>query len=79
MTFGQAVRAARLARGLSQSQVARAGCLPQTYISSVERRDGVPRLSNVVKLARGLELAPSQLFAWLDDVDTPVEADRRAP
>jgi transcriptional regulator with XRE-family HTH domain len=79
MTFGQAVRAARLARGLSQSQVARAGCLPQTYVSSVERRDGVPRLSNVVKLARGLGLPPSELFAWLDGVDAPVDVDRRGP
>lgn len=59
--FGQALRAARLARGLSQEQLAEGAQLDRTYPSLLERGLRTPTLSVVIEIAQALGLEPAQL------------------
>lgn len=61
--FGQALRAARLARGITQEQLAETGELDSTYPSLLERGLRTPTFFAMVSLAEGLNTDPVALFA----------------
>ena len=70
MTIGQRLRTARLARGLSQAQLARAAGLSSQAVNQIER--GVhpaPRFTTIAALARVLDVTPSWLVST--DPDAP--------
>jgi transcriptional regulator with XRE-family HTH domain len=60
--FGERVRALRMAKGLSQEQLAERAGLHRTYVSSLERGQRNVGLDNIHAIARALEVRPSQLF-----------------
>ena len=60
--FGETVRRLRTDRGWTQEDLADAAGLTTTYVGQVERGDKVPSLTVVLKLARGLSVAPADLL-----------------
>ena len=60
--FGQALRAARVARGLSQEQLAEAGDFDRTHPSLLERGLRTPTFFVILSLAEGLNANPVALF-----------------
>jgi len=62
IAFGQAVRRARLALGMSQEMLAEEAEMHRTYIGSVERGERNVSLENIVHLARALDTTPSALL-----------------
>lgn len=61
--FGQRVRQLRLAKGLTQEELAERAGLHPTYIGGIERGERNLGLDNLLKLARALREHPSALFA----------------
>jgi len=61
--FGATVRRLRTAKGWTQEDLGDAAGLTTTYVGQVERGDKVPSLTVVLKLARGLGVAPTELLA----------------
>lgn len=59
--FARRLRAARAASGLTQDRLARRANLHHTEISKLERSLTDPRLSTIVRLARGLDIPASAL------------------
>jgi transcriptional regulator with XRE-family HTH domain len=59
------VRRLRLARELTQEELAAACDLHPTEIGRIERGERDLRLSTVVRVARGLDVAPEKLFTGL--------------
>lgn len=62
LAFGQRVRALRLAAGLSQERLADKAGLHRTYVSSLERGLRNVGLDNILRLAKALEVSPTDLF-----------------
>jgi transcriptional regulator with XRE-family HTH domain len=60
--FGKRVRELRLARGLSQEQLAEVADVHRNYVGGIERGERNVSLVNIVKLARGLSVRPTKLF-----------------
>jgi transcriptional regulator with XRE-family HTH domain len=63
--FAENVRVAREKAGLTQEQLAWAAGLHQTEIARIEGGRRNPGLDTVFKVARGLGVAPSELFAGI--------------
>ena len=60
--FGERVREVRLAKGLSQEELA-ANCeLDRTYISGIERGVRNPSLRNIIRLSEALAVSQRELF-----------------
>ena len=66
--FGDALRARRKARGLSQEGLASRASLDRSYVGGVERGERNVSLINLNKLARALDLTLAEL---LTDVREP--------
>lgn len=64
--FGDRLRDLRLARGVSQSDLAHRAGLHPTYVSGIERGLRNVGLVNLVHIARALEVAPSDLLRSID-------------
>jgi len=62
VAFGLKVKQLRESKNLSQEELAERCELDRTYISRVETAKRNPSLSNVFKIAAGLEVPPSSLF-----------------
>ncbi|MDP9374956.1 MAG: helix-turn-helix transcriptional regulator [Chloroflexota bacterium] len=60
--FGLRVRELRLARQLSQEELADASGLHPTYISGIERGHRNVSLLNIWRLARALDVQPAELL-----------------
>ena len=60
--FGQRLRELRLAKGLSQEELAFRAGLHRTYVSSTERGQRNVALLNIEKLAAALEVEMADLF-----------------
>src|SRR5580692_11205137 len=61
--FGRVLRAARLAAGLSQEQLAERADLDRTYPSLLERGRREPTLDVFLRLANAVHRAPAELLA----------------
>jgi transcriptional regulator with XRE-family HTH domain len=60
--FGRAVRARRLALGISQEELAEKAGLHRTYIGDVERGQRNVSLINIIKFANALGVKPPVLL-----------------
>jgi transcriptional regulator with XRE-family HTH domain len=60
--FGMRVRELRLAREISQEELAALTELDRTYISGIERGKRNLSLKNILKVAKALQLSPSELL-----------------
>lgn len=63
--FGRRVALYRLQIGLSQEQFAEKCNIHRTYIGAVERGEKSPTLKTIEKIANGLNVRISELFADL--------------
>jgi transcriptional regulator with XRE-family HTH domain len=61
--FGQALRAARLAKGVSQEQLAEGAELHRTTPSLYERGLRTPTLTVLFDIGRALDIEPTQLVS----------------
>jgi transcriptional regulator with XRE-family HTH domain len=59
--FGQNVARLRVARGLSQDQLAEQADLDRTYVSGIERGLRNPGIKAVLRIARALGASPGDL------------------
>jgi len=64
--FGNRVKEVRARKGISQDDLSRSTDVHSTAIGRMERGAREPRLTTILKLARGLEVKPGEL---LDDLD----------
>lgn len=60
--FGERVKAVRKNQGLSQEELAAKADLHRTYIGMIERGEKNITLLNILKVARALNVFPSDLF-----------------
>jgi transcriptional regulator with XRE-family HTH domain len=60
--FGQHVRKLRLAKGLSQEELAEQAGLHRNYVGGIERGERNLGLINLVQLAHALSVKPSKLL-----------------
>ena len=64
--FGKRLRQLRLAKSMTQEALAERARLHPTYVGGVERGERNVGLDNVLKLARALDVHPSELFVDFD-------------
>lgn len=64
--FGAQLRKVRAQKGFSQDDLSRATDVHSTAIGRVERGAREPRLTTILKLARGLGVRPGELLDELD-------------
>jgi len=64
--FGKRLRDLRLARGLSQEELAFRSGVHRTYLGGIERGKRNPSLKNVVAIAKALGITLSELFLFGD-------------
>ena len=62
--FGQAVREARIAAGLTQEELADRSGLDRSYIGGVERGERNPTLTVIEKIAEGFDITLAELFSY---------------
>ncbi len=60
--FGGVLRELRTERGVSQERLAELAGVDRNYIGQIERAERNPAVVNVVKIAKALGVAPSELF-----------------
>jgi transcriptional regulator with XRE-family HTH domain len=75
---GKRIKALREARGLSQEALAGICNLHRTYVGLIERGERNLSLSTIEVLARGLGVAPSELFSGTE-VPIAATARRKSP
>ncbi|MGN8226722.1 helix-turn-helix domain-containing protein [Gracilimonas sp. BCB1] len=64
--FGEVLNEMRLAKNLTQAELAEKCEMDETYISDLERGNYMPSLYTVLKLSMGLELSLAEFTAKLD-------------
>ena len=64
--FGKQVRQLRKALGLSQEDLAELTDLHRTYIGGIERGERNVALINIVRLAKALNVSPSELLKGIE-------------
>lgn len=64
--LGENIKRARVGRGISQEELAFRCMLHRTYISSVERGERNIGFLNLIKVAKALEISPSELIEGID-------------
>jgi transcriptional regulator with XRE-family HTH domain len=60
--FGLRIKELRSNASLSQEALAAECALDRTYISGIERGRRNPSLKNIIRIAKALNVSPSQLF-----------------
>ena len=65
--FGARLRKLRQHRGLTQSEVAERAQVSLVYVSQIERGHRNPTLAVVLRLARAVDVTPSDLIAGLEE------------
>lgn len=60
--FGERLRTLRVARGLSQEDLAERADMHRTYVGGIERGERNLALLNIWALARALHVPPARLF-----------------
>jgi transcriptional regulator with XRE-family HTH domain len=61
--FGERVRELRLAKGLSQEELAFRAGMHRTYLGGIERGERNPALRNIAAIAEALGITLSELFS----------------
>lgn len=62
--FGNRVKDLRLARGLSQEELAFRAGIHRTYLGGIERGERNPALKNIAAIARALGVTLSEFFSF---------------
>lgn len=62
VSFGEAVRILRKRRGFSQDEFAAVADLHRTYVGGIERGERNPTLTTIYRIARALDVSPSELL-----------------
>jgi transcriptional regulator with XRE-family HTH domain len=65
VAFGQRLRELRAEHGVSQDDLSRRTDVHSTAIGRLERGSREPRLSTILRLARGLDVEPGELLDGL--------------
>lgn len=65
--FGQAVKAIRTGKGISQEKLAELVDLHRTYISDIERGGRNVSLVNIYRIAEGLDIKVFEIFQKLEE------------
>ena len=63
VALGQAIRAARLERGISQEELAVRVVIDRSYVSSIERGAQNPGVVSLLRIADALGMTAAELFA----------------
>lgn len=74
--FGENLRRARNAAGLSQEEAAVRASIHRTEIGLLERGERMPRIDTAIKMAGAVGIAPAELFegiVWEPGTTTPGE------
>lgn len=66
VAFGEAIRAARKARGLSQEAFGDLCGIDRSYMGGIERGEHNVALLNILKIIDALRMQPSEFFSALD-------------
>lgn len=74
--FSNVLRELRLARKLSQEELAHASGLDRTYISLLERAARQPTLKTLMSLASALGVSASKLIVEVEDAASKGAAER---
>ena len=69
MTVGDKIRHYRKAKGLSQKELGKLSDTAETTIRQYEGGKRTPRIEQIEKIAKALELSPNDLMNW-DSADT---------
>jgi transcriptional regulator with XRE-family HTH domain len=62
--FGERIRGLRLAKGLSQEELAFRAGVHRTYLGGIERGERNPSLKNIAAIARALDVDLPELFSF---------------
>jgi len=62
--FGDRIRVLRLAKGLSQEELAFRAGMHRTYLGGIERGERNPALKNIAAIAKALDVTLSELFSF---------------
>jgi len=62
--FGRRIRDLRLAKGLSQEELAFRVGVHRTYLGGIERGERNPALKNIAAIAKALDVTLSELFSF---------------
>lgn len=60
--FGEKLRKLRIKRNWSQGELSRRSGIHRTYISGIEKGLRNPALKNINRLAKALNISPSEFF-----------------
>jgi transcriptional regulator with XRE-family HTH domain len=63
VAFGRAIQALRTERGLTQEELGYRAGLDRSYMGDVERGERNVSLTNILKIARALDVDTTDLFA----------------
>jgi len=61
--FGDAVRTARLARGIAQEELAALAGIERSHMGKMERGEHLPTLALILKVAKALKMGAAELMA----------------
>jgi len=61
--FGDAVRTARLARGIAQEELAALAEIERSHMGKMERGEHLPTLALILKVAKALKMSAANLMA----------------
>ena len=64
--FGRRMRELRVREGISQDGLAHSSGIHSTSIGRIERGGREPRLTTILRLAKGLDVEPGELVDGLD-------------
>lgn len=62
--FGKRIREIRLARGISQEELAFKSGMHRTYLGGIERGERNPCLKNIASIAKALGVNLADLFSY---------------
>ena len=71
-TFGQVLQQLRKEKGLSQEELGFESGYHRTYISLLERGKKSPSLKTIFKLAKALDVEPSEILVQMQKIGTEI-------
>lgn len=66
--FGQILRELRIEKGISQEDLGFKSGYHRTYISLLERGQKNPSLQTIFRLAKALEISPSEIIRRIENI-----------